>query len=284
MLAAGETPRAWDRAAGHLELACALDSRGESYFARQSFRPPFHLSKPHRDGRTLIANIASTSPGLLAGDSLAVNVAVEAGADLLLTTPGATRVHRVPHGSAELHQTFAVAAGGRLEVWPELFIPHRGARFRQRTVFHVERGAEALLFECIAPGRVASGEAFAFHELSWATDIFVDRRLIARERYRLRAGCATVLAMQQAFPCPYYASCYAVGAAYTAPALLSAVLALHGSEVWVGCSRLAEAAMVIKVVASGSVALRRTVGAIRERLHAAAGRSLPSLRRVQPIG
>jgi urease accessory protein len=278
--ALAEAPaRSWS---GHLELACGLDGLGQSQLVRQSFRAPFHISKPHREAGGLVVNVVSASPGLLAGDSLRVRVEVETGASLLLTTPGASRVHRTGSGEAEVAQEFSVAAGGWLEVWPELFIPHRGSRYRQRTVLRVAGGGEALLFELIAPGRTASGEAFAFDELRWATDVFCDERLMARERYRLARGGESVLALQRVFPEAYYASCYAIGRRFGA--VQRRVLELHAEDAWVGCSELRGEGAVIKVVAAGSVALRRTVWELRRVLYEAAGRVAPGLRRVQAVG
>ena len=98
-------------------------------------------------------------------------VQVESGAGLLLTTPAANRAFRMPGGSAELELQFEVTRGGWLEFWPELFIPQAGARYRQRTVIRAEPGAELLFFEAMAPGRVASGEVFAFASLRDLPDL-----------------------------------------------------------------------------------------------------------------
>lgn len=269
---------------GHLELVCSLDARGESHLSRQSFRAPFHISKPHRDAGALVVNLASTSPGLLAGDFLALRAAVEPGARLLLTTPGATRAHRMTHGGAELRQDFAVGSGASLEVWPELFIPHKGSRYRQRTTVRVEKGGEALIFELVAPGRVASGEVFAFEELRWTTDVFVGGQLIARERYRFAPGDAAVVSLQSFLPAAYYGSCYALSPALGEGSFLPVLDTLQADDAWLGCSRLSAGGVVIKVVASGSVPLRRTLHEVRRALHAALGRPAPALRRTQPIG
>lgn len=271
--------RSWS---GHLELVCGPDDRGQSQLLRQSFGAPFHISKPHREAGALVLNVVSASPGMLAGDSLRVQVAVESEASMVLTTPGASRVHRMADGIAELRQSFSVADGGWLEVWPELFIPHRGSCYRQRTALRVAEGGEALLFELIAPGRTAAGETFAFDELQWATDVVSGERLIARERYRMGRGSESIAALQRAFPEAYYASCYAIGRKFAAAQ--RRVLELHTSDAWVGCSRLPDDGAVIKVVAAGSVALRRTLWELRRILYEAAERPIVGLRRVQAVG
>jgi urease accessory protein len=191
---------------GHLELVCAVDAGGRSYIREQSFCAPIHLSKPHLDAGVLVVNVANPTAGLFAGDRVRYQVAVESGARLLLTAPSASRAHRIVAGDARVEQEFRVAAGGWLESWPELFIPQGGARYRQRTSLHVEEGGEALQIEMIAPGRAASGEAFAFAELDWQTDVFLGPMKIGRERYVLTPDSPTLGAIRARFPAAYYAS------------------------------------------------------------------------------
>lgn len=266
--------------AGHLHLVCAADERGRSFIREQSFCAPIHLSKPHEDEGVLVVNVVNPTAGLLSGDRIDMRIAVESGARLLLTAPSASRAHCTPEGHAALVQEFAVACGGWLDVWPELFIPQGGARYRQRTTLRVEEGGEALFFETLAPGRVAMGEAFAFAALDWETDVFLGAEPIAREKYRLAPESESVRALQAQFATGYYASCFVVSPRL-APGMAcwAAIHALHDAEAWVGCSPLRCGGWVIKVVASGSVMLRRKLGAIRRELYAALGRREPSLRR-----
>src|SRR5260221_383468 len=116
----GEPPRGLH---GHLELLCALDARGQSVLRHQSFRAPYHISKPHSDAGVLVVNIANPTAGMLSGDRARLQVRVASEAALLLTLPAANRAFRMPSGTAEVEQRFEVAAGGWLEHWPELFIP-----------------------------------------------------------------------------------------------------------------------------------------------------------------
>ena len=160
---------------GHLHLVAARDADGRTYLRQQSFCAPFHLSKPHHDAGALVVNAVNPTAGVFAGDEIEVRAEVESGARLLLTAPSAQRIHAMNGGEATVTQEFRVAAGGFFESWPELLIPQRGARLRQRTIARVEDGGEMLLIETIAPGRVASGECFAFDRLDWTTEIHAGR-------------------------------------------------------------------------------------------------------------
>jgi urease accessory protein len=270
---------------GHLRLTCAADEHGRSYLRSQSFRAPIHLSKPHEDEGVLVVNVVNPTAGLLAGDRIDCRVCVESGARLLVTAPSASRAHCAPDGYAELVQEFDVASGAWLDVWPELFIPQGGARYRQRTLLRVAEGGEALLFETLAPGRVAMGEVFAFTSLDWETDILLGEERIARERYHLSPQSEGVCALKAQFATGYYASCFAVSPRLTVDApCWTAIHALQDADAWIGCGPLRRGGWVIKVLASGSVVLRRKLGAIRRELHAALGRREPSLRRTVALG
>jgi urease accessory protein len=259
---------------------CSADEKGQTYLREQSFCAPVHLSKPHHEEDVLVVNIVNPTAGLLAGDRVQYDVTVETGAHVLLTAPSASRAHRIAEGDARVTQEFRIASGGWLESWPEMFIPQGGARYRQRTTVHVEAGGEALLIEMIAPGRTASGEVFAFAELNWETEIYLGESKIARERYVLTPESATLAALRKQFPEAYYASCFVVSSHLRANAeCWQRIYDLHGNDAWVGCSALVRGGFAIRVVAAGSVALRRVIGTIREEIYAALGRRAPALRR-----
>jgi len=270
---------------GHLDLLCALDSRGVSSLQRQSFRAPFHLSKPHWDAGALVLNLANPTAGLLSGDRVESRVRVESGAALVLSTPAANRAFRMPGGFAQAIQRFEVAEGGWLECWPELFIPQAGANYRQRTTIEVAAGGGLFFVESVAPGRVASGEIFAFDSLRWETELHFAGALAARERYILRRGAEPLLTLQERFGAPYYASCFIVSPQLQADdACWDRISKLQSPSLWAGCSRLAAGGWSIKLIAGGSIELRAALSQIRSEIHAALGRTPPALRRISPIG
>ena len=268
---------------GHLRLVCALDCTGRSHLREQSFRAPLHISKPHHDAGALVVNIVNPTAGLLAGDRIEVAIAVETGARLVLTAPSASRAHTMRSGGAELEQRFTVAEGAFLESLPELLIPQAGSRYRQRTHVEIAHGGTGFIWEMIAPGRVASGEAWAFHELAWATDLRLAGRLVARERYRLFPGSPAIESLRAIFPAAYFASCLVVSSTLSA-ATAARIHALHTELAWVGCSVFQEGGWSIRIIAAGSIALRRTVAAIRRELYAGLETPAPDLRRAVPFG
>lgn len=267
---------------GHLDLVAASDESGRTVLRRQSFAAPIHISKPHHDAGWLVVNLASPAPGLLAGDRVKVNVEVERGAKLLLTAPSANRIHAMPQGHAELTQSFRIASGAALDVWPEYLIPQAGARYRQRTRIEVASGGALLWTETIAPGRTARGEVFAFTELCIATDIFRDTHHLVRERYRLCPPDAATAAVRRAFARAYYASIVCLSDVLRDDSGCWPVIrALHEpARIWLGTTRLAAGAFVVKLGAADSPTLRAAVVAIRTELQRALGIEPPNVRRV----
>ena len=250
---------------GHLDIVAGRAANEETVLRRQSFAPPIHVSKPHHDAGWLVVNLASPTPGLLAGDRVDVRVAVETGAHLLLTAPSASRIHAMAEGYAELTQYYHIAAGGVLDIWPEYLIPQKDARYQQRTRIEVEPGGTLLWTETVAPGRTARGEVFEFTELQLVSDILHGTRPLVRERYVLTRDGAAVASLRRKFSQAYYASVVAVA---PEPAVdvaeLKLLHALHAPEsLWLGATRLSASAVAVKILAADSPSLRAAVASVR---------------------
>ena len=274
---------------GHLHLTASADpDAGRTSLRAQSFRAPMHIGKGHwdPDAGVLSIHTVNATAGLFAGDVVDWRVRVEPGARLRLVSPSATRVFRharpgddSAREEARTHQEFHVGgAGAWMEVWPEGFIPHAGCRHRQTTRLDVASGGAALLCEILAPGRVASGEAWAFERLRWALDISFAGRPVVRERWDLRpashpeslAGWRLEDRGLFAGP-PFYAGLFLIGAWNSELAGLPSEddqqLAASRSDFWIGASRLeGDAGWTVKVLAADGAVLRRTLRTVRAAL------------------
>ena len=78
--------------------------------------------------------------------------------------------------------------------------------YSQATRIEVHPGGELFFTEMLAPGRTASGEAFAYDKLEFSTDLIVGSQVAVRERYRLDASSEGLQSMRRRFPRAYYAS------------------------------------------------------------------------------
>ncbi len=261
---------------GHLHLVCSRGENGASFLSKQSFRAPIHLSKPHEDAGALVVNLVNPTAGIFDDDEIDIKVTVEAGASMVLASPSATRVYRSRNGnSAKLNQSLHVHEGGSLEIYPEPFIPHGGARFRQQTDIFVARGGTLAFYEWLTPGRVASGETFQFSELEWGLNLWAADKLVAREHYSLRPENNSLQPLQLISETAQYIGCFVQGFEINA----CDIDAMESSDVYLGCSKLAEGAWVIKAICADSLAARRVMKDLREKLYAAQGKPLPWLGR-----
>lgn len=265
---------------GHLHLTCARDAQGRSALREQSFRAPFHLSKPHHDADALVVNVVNPTAGIFDGDELELLAEVEPGARLVLTTPSAGRIYKSRGGGpAVMRQRVRAAAGSFVEFLPEPLIPQAGAVYAQTTELEARDGAELMFFEWLSPGRVAGGEVFAYQKLEWRTDVRVDGVLAARERYILEPGRPeTLAALHRKFPQAHYLGCFWITAQ---PFPTAAVEALEQEEagIYLGWTPLCRGGWSIKILGIDALTTRRALSRLRRILYAAMDRVPPALGR-----
>jgi urease accessory protein len=250
---------------GHLSLRAAVRDHGRTVLAAQSFRAPYHISKPYwdADARALLVQVVNPTAGILSGDRLQSEIAVQADAALLVTTPSASRVFRMREGAAECRQHFAVSAGGWLEVMPEPLVPHRGSRYRQITTVDVEAGGELFFVDQLMPGRVGHGEAWQWEHLQLELTVQVAGELVLRERLDQTGDGLRELAR---FAGSGTAACFAnaILISDADAAWRTEIAALHRDGVWVGVSALRRPGWSLKFVAPDAVRLRQTLRGARQ--------------------
>jgi len=248
---------------GNLFLRAEARTNGRTILAGQSFRAPFHLSKPYwdEDARTLLVQVVNPTAGILSGDRLESTIEVEAGASLLVTTPSASRVFKMKTGSAECHQRFVVAKGGWLEMMPEPLVPHRGSSYRQITHVDVESGGGLFFADLLMPGRVGHGEAWEWAKLCLEIDVRIGGKLVLRERLQQTGeelrGLAELAGSGNA---ACFGNAVLIGEELAGDeSWKKALIALHGDGLWLGLSRLRFGGWSLKLVAPDGIRLRQAL-------------------------
>jgi urease accessory protein len=265
---------------GHLHLRCENRDDGVPYISHQSFRAPIHLSKSHLDEGALVLSVINPTAGFFDGDYLESQITVASGARLVLSTPSASRVYPTRSGSpARNIQKFDIAEDAFLEWIPEPFIPHAGASYFQQTRIDLHSSSSLLFFDWITPGRVAKGEVFAYNNLRWELDLYLDAKLVAREGYDLDPATDSLDALKNKFPAAHYVSIYAAGD-MTKHWPASELDALNGEDVYLGHGPLPGTVYVIRALCRDSLAARKLIEALRPLLYGAAGFNPPHLGRV----
>ncbi len=267
---------------GGLRLVCAASPGRGTYLAEQSFAAPMHISKSYWDGDTLLVHLINPTAGVFGGDCIRTHVTVEAGARVLLSSPSATRFHPSRGRIAQIEQVFDIHAGGSLDIFPEISIPQRESRSRQRTTINLASGGELIYLETLTPGRVASGEAFLFDEYSFATDIKVGAKLILRERAAIRPCNESTAGLRAFFPASHHASivdispcCKSWDVAFARDV---SVLSDNARTV-LAASQLREHGWIIRLLASDGVAFQAGIRSARALIYDRLGHKQPETRR-----
>ena len=231
-------------------------------FERERFRvrrqdPPWRVVRAFAlPGSGRLVHLNNVSGGVLAGDRLALDVEVQAGAAAQITTTGATRLYRHRAGAADSEQVarFSVGDAALLEYLPDAVIPYAGSRHVQRTEIRLGRGATLFWWEVLAPGRLAAGERFAFERLRVQTEVYAGPRPVLREDFLLEPGRKELSATARMFEYSHLASLCA--AQEGRPPAFWRVLegrlneiarerTRHGQAVW-GASTLASDGVIVR--------------------------------------
>jgi urease accessory protein len=146
---------------------------------------PLKLLLPRPRARAVWACAATYGGGLVAGDTVGLDLRVGPGAALFLGTQATTKVYRSTGATA--HQTISatVAAGALLANLPEPVSCFAGSRFAQRVDLRLEAGASLAWLDAVSAGRVACGERWELESYASRTDLSLDGRLLLSDRLRL---------------------------------------------------------------------------------------------------
>jgi urease accessory protein len=156
---------------GHLALRYRRD--GQRSVAHDTHDGPLRVLKAlYPEGDAVCHHVLVHPPGgIVGGDRLEIEVAVDEGAHALITTPGATRFYRSAGAEASQHARLALADGSRLEWLPLESIAFSGCRARNAVTLDLAPGAEMIGWDLLALGLPASGAVFEHgvfeQSLSW---------------------------------------------------------------------------------------------------------------------
>lgn len=138
------------------------DAHGDSdrtRLVRARHRGPLRVQRPfYPEGGVCHVYLLHPPGGLVSGDELRIDAAVESGAHALLTTPAAAKLYRADsQGVAwSQHTRLSVADGGTLEWLPQETLCFDGSRGVQTNEIALGGDARCLGWEVLALGRPAS--------------------------------------------------------------------------------------------------------------------------------
>jgi urease accessory protein len=160
---------------GRIELECLGQ---QTRVVRSISHQPLKLLAPRTQGPTAAIYATTFGGGLVAGDSIQIDVSAGPRTTALFTTQSATKVFRSVNGRGcrqSLHATLADDAF--LAVWPDPIICFTGAIYDQRQQFDLAPTASLLLVDALSSGRRARGERWAFSRYQSRNQIRINDKL-----------------------------------------------------------------------------------------------------------
>ncbi len=164
-------------------LALTFTQRGDKTVLKHRTQSgPLAIQRPlYPDGNTCHVYVLHPPGGVVGGDSLNISVSVEEEANVLVTTPGATKFYRSEHKFSHQKQILSVKKGARLEWFPQENIFFSDAYSRLDTEVHLESDALFWGWEMHCFGLPALNEGFERGHLVGKTEIFLDRQRVITE-------------------------------------------------------------------------------------------------------
>ncbi len=129
--------------------------------------------------------ILNPGGGYLDGDRYKIQISLANNASLTLTTQSATKIYKTPHTPAYQETDIFLKKGSYLEYVPDSLIAYRNARYKQKNVIHMERGATFLYCDIITPGWSPEGERFSYDMLQLINEIYMDDELVVYDHIKL---------------------------------------------------------------------------------------------------
>lgn len=180
------SPTSW---LGELELWFERRGHRTELMRRRHVGPlvvqrPFH---PEADG-TCHVYLLHPPGGVAGGDSLETSIHLGPGSQTLLTTPGATKFYRSPHGGGAQRLRIDVDENAICEYLPQETILFDGADAAIDAQVRLAEGASYVGWDFLSFGRPAANERFVSGKVSQRMQVFRDGKPVWSERLQLGAG------------------------------------------------------------------------------------------------
>ncbi|MEM7377471.1 MAG: urease accessory protein UreD [Pseudomonadota bacterium] len=170
----------------HLDMH--FRTQGRQTVLQHRHTGPLRVQRPlYPEGGRCQVHLLHPPAGVVGGDTLDINVRLEAGAEAQVLTPGASLMYRSVGPTAHLKLNCELGDGAALEYLPHDTIHFNGARTHARTRIQLAQTARLIWRETHCFGRPESGEAFNRGEMRWRTDIVRDGAPIWTETTRVGA-------------------------------------------------------------------------------------------------
>jgi urease accessory protein len=187
---------AGNRSIGGISLSVLADAGG-SRRHRVREEGALRVRFPNPANRDILeAVMVNTAGGMTGGDRFDIDIAVEPGAQLVMTTAAAEKIYRSLGPDTEINVRLDVGAGGALAWLPQETILFDRVRLRRSIAVDLAPDASLLLAEGIVFGRSAMGETLAHGHFFDRWRVRRGGSLVFAESLRLEDAIAERLAQR----------------------------------------------------------------------------------------
>jgi urease accessory protein len=178
-----------NRAFGEIALTVAAGPQG-SRRRRVHEAGSLRVRFPNGSGAALEAVVANVAGGMAGGDRYKIEIRLDEGAAVRLTTAAAEKIYRSLGADTEIDVTLEIGRGGSLFWLPQETILFNGSRLERCIDVDLATGADLLMAESIVFGRSAMGETVASGFFSDRWRVRLDGRLVFADSTRLHGDVA----------------------------------------------------------------------------------------------
>lgn len=250
-----------------LTLSTKRTKTGKTELDHYFVSPPFKLlALPHNDdvwcgGLNTIQ--MSSSPGLLAGDQLTIEMRLAPDTSLSVRTQAFTRVQSMNEGEYAEQQTYILLEeNSRLFYLPHPLVLHKESTFKQQTRIEMRQGSKLIYGEIVAIGRVLNGERFAFRQFNSYLQIFSENRPLVSDRIQWLPAKMSLTALSQMEDYSHQGSLIYLNLAKTAGEIKQQVMQLQDQisneqDMLIGVSQLNEGGLIVRVLGHRSESIQQ---------------------------
>lgn len=164
------------------------ENRGDKTILQESYyEGAFKITRPVYldDSGQACLYVMNPGGGYVEGDTYRMEIQLESGADILLTTQSSIKIYKTTerpiHQSMEVH----LKQGSKLEYLPDPVIAYPHAKFKQDMVVHMERNATLICADIFTPGWAPDGSIFRYDLLQSKMKVFQEGRLVFFDHLKL---------------------------------------------------------------------------------------------------
>lgn len=172
---------------GYLQMVCGK-REGKTILKDAYFYGAFKVTRPVYldDSGQACVYVMNPGGGYLDGDVYEIEVYLEPGAEVLLTTQSSTKIYKSLMLPAVQETDIVLQEGSYLEYLPDPTIAYQHARFKQKTVVHMDNDAAFVFTDILTPGWAPDGSWFRYDLLQSRLEVYKDGEVVLHDHVKLQ--------------------------------------------------------------------------------------------------